>query len=280
MNMKFFTYPLEKPKEVIYPESDGKPMAETDIHIDQIIDLRKALQAYYRDNPMVYVSGNIFIYYLENDTREQVSPDLFVVKGVPKHRRRYYQVWVEGKAPDFVLEVTSKNTKADDLNYKYELYEQILKVPEYFLFDPAGKYLHPPLQGHRLVSGIYSPIVEIAGRLRSEELELELHVEHGLLEEIPESTWVLRIYDPLTGEMLLTVDELKETLQSETVARLESEAQTRRAKERARRAEARARKEAKARLEAEARSQQESEARLEVELELERLRKELEMLRA
>jgi Uma2 family endonuclease len=273
MNMKFFTYPLEKPKEVIYPESDGKPMAETDAHIDQIIDLRKALQAYYRDNPMVYVSGNIFIYYLENDTREQVSPDLFVAKGVHNHKRRYYQVWVEGKAPDFVLEVTSKNTKADDLNYKYELYEQILKVPEYFLFDPAGKYLHPPLQGYRLVSGRYSPVTEIAGRLHSEELKLELHVEHGLLEEIPESTWVLRIYDPLTGEMLLTVgeleetlQELEETLQSETVARLEAEAQTRRERE--------------ARLEAEERAQREAEARLEAEEELKRLRKELETLRA
>ncbi|MBM3234907.1 Uma2 family endonuclease [Candidatus Poribacteria bacterium] len=257
--MKFFTYPLEKPKEVIYPESDGKPMAETDAHIDQIIDLRKALQAYYRDNPMVYISGNIFIYYLENDTREQVSPDLFVVKGVPKHRRRYYQTWVEGKAPDFVLEVTSKKTTSEDFNYKYELYERILKVPEYFLFDPAGKYLHPPLQGHRLVSGRYSPIVEIDGCLRSEELKLELHVEHGPLEEIPESTWVLRIYDPLTGEMLFTVDELEEELQEleETLQR-----------------------ETVARLEAEARARREAEARLEVELELERLRKELEMLRA
>jgi Uma2 family endonuclease len=252
MDMKFFTYSFEKPKEVIYPESDGKPMAETDVHIDQIIDLRKALQAYYRDNPTVYVSGNIFIYYLENDTREQVSPDLFVVKGVPKHRRRYYQVWVEGKAPDVVLEVTSKSTKAEDINYKHELYERILKVPEYYLFDPTGKYLHPPLQGHRLMSGIYSPIVEIGGRLRSEELQLEFQVEHGPLEDIPESTWVLRIYDPLTGEMLLTVDELEEELHRETSARLEAEAQARR----------------------------EAEARLEAEVELERLRKELEMLRA
>ncbi|MFQ6043422.1 MAG: Uma2 family endonuclease, partial [Candidatus Poribacteria bacterium] len=180
--MEFFNYSLEKPKEVIYPESDGKPMAETDVHIDQIIDLRKALQAYYRDNPTVYVSGNIFIYYLENDTREKVSPDLFVVKGVPKHRRRYYQVWVEGKAPDLVLEVTSKSTKAEDLNYKYELYERILKVPEYFLFDPSGKYLHPPLQGHRLVSGRYSPIADIGGRLRSEELQLEFQIGPGPLE--------------------------------------------------------------------------------------------------
>lgn len=255
--MKFFTYSLEKPKEVIYPESDGKPMAETDVHIDQIIDLRKALQAYYRDNPMIYVSGNIFIYYLENDTREQVSPDLFVVKGVPKHRRRYYQTWVEGKAPDFVLEVTSKKTKTEDLNYKYELYERILKVPEYFLFDPAGKYLHPPLQGYRLVSGIYSPIMEIGGRLRSEELKLELQVEHGPLEEIPESTWVLRIYDPLTEEMLLTTDELVEAIQRETAARLEAEARL-----------------------AEIRAHREREARLKVEAELERLRRELEMLRA
>jgi Uma2 family endonuclease len=232
MNMKFFTYELEKPKEAIYPESDGKPMAETDIHIDQIIDLRKALQAYYRDEPEVYVSGNIFIYYLENDTREQVSPDLFVVKGVQKHRRRYYQVWVEGKAPDFVLEVNSKSTKKEDINYKYELYEQILKVPEYFLFDPTGKYLHPPVLGYRLASGRYSPIEEIGGRLHSEELGLEFQVERGTLPETPESLWVLRVYDPITEAKLLTPDELGEELQRETMARLEVEAQARRRQQR------------------------------------------------
>lgn len=257
--MKFFNYSLEKPEEVIYPESDGKPMAETDVHIDQIIDLRKALQAYYRDNPNVYISGNIFIYYLENDTREQVSPNLFVVKGVPKHRRRYYQVWAEGKAPDFVLEVTSKSTKTEDLNYKYELYERIMKVPEYFLFDPTGKYLNSPLQGYRLVAERYSPIAEIDGRIRSEELQLEFQIEPGPLEELPESSWVLRIYDPLTEERLLTSDELEEALQRETSARLEAEAQAH---------------------QAEIRARLEEEARLEVEMELEHLRNELERLRA
>ena len=190
------------------------------------------------------MSGTIFIYYLENDTGEQVSPDLFVVKGVPKHRRRYYQTWVEGKAPDFVLEVTSKKTKSEDLNYKYELYEQILKVPEYFLFDPISEYLHPPLHGYRLVSGQYSPIAEIGGRLRSEELNLEFQAERCLLEEIFERIFVLRIYNPLTGEKLLTTDELVEAVRRKTAARLEAE------------------------------------VRLEAELELEQLRKELEMLRA
>jgi len=85
------------PKTTIhYPESDGKPMAETDVHIEQLINLRFALKTYFRADPLVYVAGNLLLYYIEGDPRERVAPDLFVVKGVPKHDRRTFRVWEEG----------------------------------------------------------------------------------------------------------------------------------------------------------------------------------------
>jgi hypothetical protein len=46
-------------KQVFYPDSDGKPMAETQVHIDALIYLREALNDYFRDNPQVYVAGNL-----------------------------------------------------------------------------------------------------------------------------------------------------------------------------------------------------------------------------
>ncbi|HID64173.1 MAG TPA: hypothetical protein EYP49_15750 [Anaerolineae bacterium] len=50
---------------IYYPESDGKPMAETDTHINTLIYLREALRDYFRDDPQVYVAGNLFLYYEE-----------------------------------------------------------------------------------------------------------------------------------------------------------------------------------------------------------------------
>ena len=40
------------PTQVHYPESDGKPMGETDVHIDALIYLREALRDHFRDDPL------------------------------------------------------------------------------------------------------------------------------------------------------------------------------------------------------------------------------------
>ncbi len=36
-------------------------MAETDTHINTLIYLREALRDYFRDDPQVYVAGNLFL---------------------------------------------------------------------------------------------------------------------------------------------------------------------------------------------------------------------------
>ena len=69
--------------EVFYPEADGQPMAETDVHRDLMIDLIAMLREYFRDDPHVYISGNLFLYYEEGNPRRVVAPDVFVVKGSP-----------------------------------------------------------------------------------------------------------------------------------------------------------------------------------------------------
>jgi hypothetical protein len=47
---------------IYYPESDGQPMGQTDVHIDAVIYLREALRDYFRDDPQVYVAGNVLLY--------------------------------------------------------------------------------------------------------------------------------------------------------------------------------------------------------------------------
>ena len=100
--------PLQR--EIYYPESDGNPMAESDVHRDVMFDLIHALETRYFGEPDVYVSGNLLLYYVEGDSRKSISPDVFVVWGVPKGHRKTYLLWKEGKAPDFVIEVTSDTT--------------------------------------------------------------------------------------------------------------------------------------------------------------------------
>ena len=143
--------------EIHYPETDGKPMAETDTHRDQMMDLIYCLRKWFRDDPQVYVAGNLLLYYEEGNPQASVAPDVFVVRGVEDHRRPIYRLWEEGKGPDLVIEVTSKNTKLEDLGNKRALYAD-MGVREYFIFDPLSEWLTPTLALYRLAGREYVPI--------------------------------------------------------------------------------------------------------------------------
>ena len=184
-----------------YPESDGKPMAETPIHWRATVDATDPLHEFYRNRPDVYVGSDMLMYYREGDPRRNVSPDVFVSFGVPKlPERRVWLVWLEGKGPDFVLEVTSKSTRREDEGRKKKLYAE-LGVREYWQFDPEGDYLNPILKGHRLgLDGGYGDLV-LAERgdtlCHSSLLGLELRLEGDRL----------RFFDPARGGYLLTYAE-------------------------------------------------------------------------
>ena len=98
-------------REVDYPTGDGKPLAETDVHRDDMVDLIQMLKDHFANERDVYVSGNLLMFYVEGDRRKHISPDVFVVRGVKKKDRDHYLIWKEGKAPDVVIEITSKSTR-------------------------------------------------------------------------------------------------------------------------------------------------------------------------
>jgi Uma2 family endonuclease len=192
-----------------YPESDGKPMAETEVHIDVLIYLREALKDYFRDAPQVYVAGNMLLYYEEGNPAACVAPDVFVVQGVAKRERRTYRVWEEGQPPTVVFEITSRASRLEDMGTKRALYA-MLGVREYFLYDPLDEYLRPPLQGFRLQQGEYERILPgDEGALVSQALSLELWVEERQL----------RVVNPSTGERLLTPAEAQAARRAEADAR-------------------------------------------------------------
>ena len=201
------------PKPIYYPETDRKPMGETDVHIDALIYLREALRDHFREAPQVYVTGNMFLYYEEGNPTACVAPDVFVVQGVGKHERRTYRLWEEGQPPAVVFEITSRGTRLEDLGTKRAVYA-MLGVQEYFVYDPLGEYLRPPLQGYRLHEGEYQRLPPAGEEgLTSQVLGLELRVEAGRL----------RVVDPTTGERLLTPAELQAARRAEATARRAAE---------------------------------------------------------
>ncbi len=265
-----------------YPERDGKPMGETEKHRQVMVDLIEALKTFFADESDVYVSGNLFVYFVEGEPGKSVAPDVFVVRGVGKHKRRIYKLWEEGQTPNVVIEVLSSETRTDDTDRKKQLYAQ-LGVREYYIFDPEYRYLKPALRAFRLTGSRYIEVAVANRRVFSNEMGLEL-VDNGQS---------LRLFDPKTDSFLLTPEE-EATARRLAQARAErAEAQSRNQAARAisaeaeRRAEAKARQrveaelqtETEARQRAEAERQAEAEARLRAEVELERLRAELAKLK-
>lgn len=202
---------------IVYPESDGEPVGETDSHRELMFALIFALKRLLSQT-VAYVAGNLFIYYEEGNPAAVVAPDVFVILGVPQRQRRTYKTWEhDGKGPDVVIELTSSKTRYVDLGDKRVRYAE-LGVQEYYIFDPLGDYLKPPLRGYHLIDGELVPLP--GARIISTLLHVELRAEDR----------TLRLYDMATGKVLLTPDELDSARQREAEAR-QREAEARQAAE-------------------------------------------------
>jgi Uma2 family endonuclease len=220
--------PVSYLPQVHYPSSDGLPMAESDFQRKPLTYAVEALSIHFQARADVYVSGNLFIYYEEGNPQAVVAPDVFVVVGAEKRDRSSYLLWQEPKAPDFVMEITSRSTRSEDQGVKRGVYA-FLGVREYVQYDPTGDYLQPQLMGFGLVGENYQPLPATTLpdgtlSLHSAVLGLDLRLEHGRL----------RFYDPTTGQTLLTHGEAES-------ARREAEARAQAAEARAAELEARLR---------------------------------------
>ncbi len=209
---KISSVPTDTP--IYYPDTDGKPMAASDLHRDILNCTIDTLRAHYAQQPDVYVSGDLLMYYVEGDPHQVVAPDVLVSFGLDKKRRNTYLVWVEGKLPDFVMELSSKTTYDEDLGKKMDLYAS-LRIQDYFLYDAEGLFLPSQLMGWTLVDGVYVPVSEHAdGGLHSDVLSLDFHVDDG----------GLGLYDPVAGAWLQTPTESAEARAEQEAARAEQEA--------------------------------------------------------
>src|SRR5258707_696353 len=89
-----------------YPTSDGRPMGETDLHRSVMFDTINTLIDHFAGQ-QVYVTGNLLLYYEQENRRKHISPDCMVVRGLEMRQRDYYLLWAEGRTPNAVVEITS-----------------------------------------------------------------------------------------------------------------------------------------------------------------------------
>ena len=205
------------PGEADLPYEDDEPLAESDYQLEPLDYAYNGLSTWFEDREDVAVQADMFVHYLVADDdgkreRRMLAPDVFVIFGVPKRQRFSYVVWDEGKPPDFVLEILSGSTWRRDTVDKKAIYEA-MGVREYWLLDPVGPFLTPPLIGYRLNNGHYTRIGALPGTTAtymSDVLGLEMRID---------DTWRFRIRDSATGIELRSHGELQHELTAMEAAR-------------------------------------------------------------
>ncbi len=222
-------------ESIEYPESDGEPMGETDLHRDWMVRILEILRQRYRGQ-RVYIASDLLVYYEEGNPAKFIVPDDFIVLDCDPGRRRIFKIWEERRVPDVIFEVTSHSSRRIDTVKKPVIYEQ-MGVKEYYLYDPTCDYLKPALQGFRMTDGSLKQIAPVNGVLRCETLQLGLRLVNGDLE----------FFDLRTGDPAVDAAESeREAKELEREAKeLEREAKELERKAREREQEARERAEAK-----------------------------------
>ncbi|MDV2998250.1 MAG: hypothetical protein N4J56_007955 [Chroococcidiopsis sp. SAG 2025] len=185
--------PTLPPTELIF--DDGEPL-ETNRHRIAMNALIRSLPSAMADRDDYFVGGNMFIYYSSAQVRNKDfrGPDFFVALGVDGRTDRLgWVVWEEnGRYPDVIVELMSPSTAEIDTGVKKEIYEQIFRTPDYYVFDPFDPN---SLRGWHLdANQRYQPLVaNEQGWLWCQRLGLWLGTWSGTIDRVG-AVW-LRFYD-------------------------------------------------------------------------------------
>ncbi|NJP09565.1 MAG: Uma2 family endonuclease [Leptolyngbyaceae cyanobacterium RU_5_1] len=138
-------------QDIVYPDSDGQPMAENTKQFNWIVYVKLGCEALFKDDPNVFIAGDLLWYPVEGNNTLKTAPDTLVVFGRPKGDRGSYQQWKEDNIPpQIVFEILSPGNTLVEMAKKFRFYERY-GVEEYYLYDPdkgdfsgwirAGNYL-------------------------------------------------------------------------------------------------------------------------------------------
>ena len=165
-------------KDIIYPDSDGQPMADNTKQFELIVLIKKNLDLLFANDANVFVAGDLLWYPTEGNNKLRVAPDVMVAFGRPKGDRGSYQQWKEDNiAPQVVFEILSPGNTTKEMANKYRFY-QSYGVEEYYLYDPDSNKLvlwlrsGDELEAIEQVAGWVSPRLGIRFELSESELKI------------------------------------------------------------------------------------------------------------
>ena len=149
---------LQPKANVVYPESDGQPMANNTVQFECIVALKQNLDRLTLPDTEIFVAGDLFWYPVEGRSDICVAPDVLVAIGRPKGKRGSYQQWREDNiAPQVVFEIISPSNTMPEMARKVRFFQQY-GVQEYYVYDPEENTLDVwEREGDRLVGGSSPP---------------------------------------------------------------------------------------------------------------------------
>jgi Uma2 family endonuclease len=171
---------IQKPlrSAIIYPDSDGQPMAENTLQFQWIVTIKEGLERVFRDRSDVFVAGDLLWYPVEGRPDICTAPDALVAFGRPKGYRGSYKQWEEGGiAPQAVFEVLSPGNRTRRMIEKYKFFDKY-GVSEYYLYDPDDidltgfQRLNDQLHEISEINGWISPLLGIRFKVTGNSLEI------------------------------------------------------------------------------------------------------------
>lgn len=166
-------------------------MADNTLQFRWIVLIKENLECVFRDNPDVFVAGDLLWYPVERHPEIRVAPDVMVVFGRPKGERGSYQQWQEENiGPQVVFEILSPGNRLKEMAKKLVFYDQY-GVEEYYIYDPERvDFTGYERQGENLV------VIETIHDWVSPRLGIRFVLTQEQLE----------IYDPQGNRFLTTIE--------------------------------------------------------------------------
>jgi Uma2 family endonuclease len=188
---------------IIYPERDGKPMADNTKQFRWIVTIKENLELLFANDPEVFVAGDLLWYPIEGDNKTRNAPDAMVVFGRPKGDRGSYRQWEEANIPpQVVFEILSPGNRAGEMERKQQFYDRH-GVNEYYVYDPDRHHL----TGWLRQSSFLEPIEDLQGWV-SPRLQIQFDLQ-------PDT---LKIYHPNGNEFLGFLEQDQKRQQAEAKA--------------------------------------------------------------
>ena len=163
---------------IVYPDSDGQPMAENTLQFEYIVTIKGGLDALFRDAADVFIAGDLLWYPVEGEPTIRIAPDVLAAFGRPKGYRGSYKQWEEGGiAPQVTFEIMSPGNTWREMLRKYQFYERY-GVEEYYVYEPENNELFgwirqgPVLREIPSMENWVSPRLKVRFDTKSGKLEL------------------------------------------------------------------------------------------------------------